>query len=451
MRNVHIVSLGCAKNLCDTQGMIGQLCASGWRLTDSADGADAIIVNTCSFIRAAREESRREIKKAIAHARHCRKPSQVIVAGCWAQDAPETLAQTFPEVKAFLGTGELQKISHVLGLPGTSLIIKGKPGGWLEWDERKYAFPAGGSANLRISEGCSHGCTFCTIPRLRGPYVNRSHDDIMQEVGSYASRNIKEINLIGQDTTAFTYNRHGGRGLEALLKRIIKYDSFRFIRILYAYPKNITDRLLSLIRNESAVCRYLDLPLQHISSPILKRMGRPFNEIQTRELIKKILCGVPGIALRTTFIVGFPGETEQDFLKLLDFVKQGFFMHVGVFVYSREKHTAAAHFNMQIPGKIKQERRHILLSAQQQIVRKKNVSRIGRVYDVMVTRRHGAYAAGRSEFEAPGVDGMIFFTVDPAPACRSWVKKSRRLAAGDMCRVTITEEEDYDCYGVLAS
>ncbi|MFH1380318.1 MAG: 30S ribosomal protein S12 methylthiotransferase RimO [bacterium] len=440
-QTAKIISLGCAKNLCDSQGIGGSLLASGWQLTDNTRRADAVIINTCSFIQDARDESRQTISRIISQSKSKQKNTQVVVAGCWAQDDPLKLKKEFPCVKAFVGTGNLAQISGILQGPGKSLVVKGKPGGWLTWEGRKNLRAAGASAYMRISEGCSNGCSFCTIPRLRGKFTSREMKDILMEAQVLDAAGIKEINLIGQDTTMYGSDLSGNNTLVSLLKKLLAYKSFAFIRILYAYPEHVRDSLLRLIAAESSICKYLDMPLQHIATPILKSMGREQSEAGIRKLIDKIFKYIPDVHLRSSFIVGFPGETENDFSRLLAFITEGHITHGGVFAYSREAHTRAYAMKQQIPEKIKQERKRILLQAQQKAVKQKNKERIGKIIDVLLIYVDTAYGIGRSQWEAPDVDGRIL--------CSGSGLKNKKT--GDIVRVRITDFYEYDCYGEILS
>lgn len=436
-----IISLGCAKNLCDSQGIGGSLLSSGWRLTDSTRRADAVIINTCSFIKDARDESKRTIADMVSRTKARNTDCQIIVAGCWAQDEPQKLARLFPSVKAFVGTGELPRISDILKTEGKSLIVKGRPGGWLSWEGRKHLHPAGGSAYLRLSEGCSNGCSFCSIPRLRGRFTSRIPSDITREADALNNAGIKEINLIGQDTTMYGDDLPGHKNIVSLLERLVSYDSFKFIRLLYAYPDHVRDSLLHVIAREPNICTYLDIPLQHISTPVLKTMGRKQTETSIRKLIEKIYAYIPNVALRSSFIVGFPGESDADFKQLLRFIEEGYITHGGVFTYSREPHTSAYHMKPQIPEKIKQERKKQLLRAQKRVAKRWNKKRIGKTVELLITHKIDSYGIGRSQWEAPDVDGRIVFSGSML----------RNKHVGDTARVLITDCSAYDCYGEIRS
>ncbi|MBD3272451.1 MAG: 30S ribosomal protein S12 methylthiotransferase RimO [Elusimicrobia bacterium] len=433
---VKIVSLGCPKNQCDSQGIAGTLLAQGYALCNDERQADAVIINTCSFINEARDESRATIQKIHRNTRQRSFQPKIIVAGCWAQDEPEYLAQEFPFVRAFVGNGVLPELPRIMADTHTERIVRKKPGGWLAWQGRNNLMPVSRSAYLRISEGCSEGCSFCTIPRLRGPYRSRPLKDIMQEAAELGRNMIKEINIIGQNTTAFGSDRSESVSLSSLVQKLVRLDNFRFIRILYANPKHITGDLLKTIRENQSVCRYLDIPLQHVSTPVLNRMNRSITEKKTRQLIERIIGTVPGISLRTSLMVGFPGEREADFEKLCSFVSEGHFTHLGVFAFSPERCTPAFSMPQQIPQTVKQERKNRLLRIQRRVVRTKLSQRIGKKYDVLITGQAGRMMVGRSEHEAPEIDGLIGIKTG-----------SQSYAIGDICRVRIDTVNGYDCIG----
>jgi ribosomal protein S12 methylthiotransferase len=428
-QTVCLVSLGCAKNLVDSEVMLGVLARAGFTLTADRQAARIIIVNTCAFIEASTRE-------AISVIFDCARYKQtgacrhLVVCGCLPQRYKDELLAEFPEVDLFLGTGEFDRIDKHL----KSLMADGRT-------ERLYSrrttllmgaatprivsTPAG-SAYLKIAEGCSHRCTYCTIPLIRGPYRARSQRSIVQEAKHLAGQGVKELNLIAQDTTRYD-------DLAGLLQRLARIDGIAWLRLLYGHPASLGREILAVMAGEEKVCRYLDIPLQHIADPVLRRMGRKITRAKTEALIAALQKHVPGLALRTTFIVGFPGETDTDFEQLMDFTERTRFDHLGVFMYSDEDGTPAARLPGEVPEAVKRERRHRLMSLQRRISREKLAACKGTELTVLVegpaaNNRYSAQA--RSEFQAPEVDGVVLL--------------QEKLQPGTMVRVRINRALTYD-------
>jgi ribosomal protein S12 methylthiotransferase len=441
-RAVYLVSLGCAKNLVDSEVIQGVLAQAGYGLTTKKSVAEIIIVNTCAFIE---EATREAIDTILTLAREkktgaCR---HLIVCGCLPQRYKESLVQELPEVDLFLGTGEFQHIArHIQKLESgrqkknifteheTFLLTPATP--------RLLATPRY-TAYVKIAEGCSHRCTYCTILKIRGPYKSRPPLSILAEVKDLTCRGVKEINLIAQDTTQYGLNSTYAAGLAGLLKKLVRVPDLRWIRLLYCHPLNITPELISLLASEQKICSYLDLPLQHMSDPVLKRMGRRI----TGQRIEKLLCAlretVPDIALRTTFMVGFPGETARDFATLLQFVSAFEFEHLGVFRYRDEEGTPASKLSPRVPEKVKEERYHAIMGLQAKISRRKNRGRTGQHIDVLVegpSQKKGFALQGRAVFQAPEVDGVVYI-------------KSGKSADGSFVKVKITGGFTYDLAGEI--
>jgi len=429
---VYLESLGCAKNLVDSEVMLGILAQAGYRFTRQCSEADIIIINTCAFIEDAVEES---IDTIFRHARQktagaCR---HLVVCGCLPQRYKDSLPEALPGVDLFLGTGETGSIARHL-----KKLSAGKGPGRVLWGRKSFLMHAatprilatpGGSAYIKIAEGCAHRCTYCTIPAIRGPCRGRPQGSIIREAATLAGQGIREINLISQDTTQY-------RDLAGLLRRLARISGLSWIRLLYCHPRNLTGDIIKVIAGEEKVCSYIDMPLQHISDRVLKRMGRRTTRKKTEALLDALRRQVPGIAIRTTFIVGFPGETAGDFKELLSFAEQFRFDHLGVFPYRDEEGTPAAQLGPKVREKIKQERYALLMQAQAAIAREKNRAYGGRELDVLIegASAHPRYALqGRAAFQAPEVDGVVY-TNDAVPA-------------GSFVKMRITRALTYDLVG----
>ena len=439
---VYLVSLGCAKNLVDSEVIQGVLVQAGYELTSERKAADIIIVNTCAFI----EEATREAIETILSLAGQKKTGScrhLVVCGCLPQRYKEGLLLALPEVDLFLGTGEFQRIDrHLKKLEvgrRTAKIFTDRPTYLPGPATPRILATPGYTAYVKIAEGCSHRCTYCTIPGIRGPYVSRTPRSIVAEVKNLAAMGVKEFNLIAQDTTRYGLERGQKDDLAALLKKLVRIPDIAWLRLLYCHPLTITDELISLLAAEKKICSYLDLPLQHISDPVLKRMGRRI----TGQRIEKLLCAlrerVPDIALRTTLMVGFPGETARDFSTLLQFIADFEFEHLGVFRYRDEEGTPASKLSPRVPEKIKEERYHAIMSLQAKISRKRNQARIGQKLEVLVEgpAKSAKYALqGRAEFQAPEVDGVVYI-------------KKGSSAAGSFVKVRIISGLTYDLVGEM--
>jgi len=439
---VYLVSLGCAKNLVDSEVIQGVLVHAGYGLTSDRKAAEVIIVNTCAFI----EEATREAIETILSLAEEKKTGAcqyLVVCGCLPQRYKESLVQELPEVDLFIGTGEFQHIArHLKKLeagPRKEKIFVDHATYLLSPATPRILATPGYTAYVKIAEGCSHRCTYCTIPKIRGPYASRPPRSILAEAKSLAARGVKEINLIAQDTTQYGLNSSFAGGLAGLLKKLVRVPDIDWIRLLYCHPLNITPELISLLSAEKKICSYLDLPLQHISDPVLKRMGRRITGRQTRELLYTLRQKVLDISLRTTCMVGFPGETARDFSSLLQFISEFEFNHLGVFRYRDEEGTPASRLSPKVPEKIKEERYHAIMSLQANISRRKNRGRMGRVVEVLVegpSQKKGYALQGRAAFQAPEVDGMVYI-------------KEGRAAVGSFVKVKITSGLTYDLVGEI--
>jgi ribosomal protein S12 methylthiotransferase len=438
-RTVRLISLGCPKNLVDSEVMLGLLREKGW-VPSAKDEADVVIINTCSFIREAQEESIETIL-TMAAAKGKGKCRRLVVAGCLPQRYGRELVAELPEVDLFLGTGEIHRVADLLEKSAAGELQQkdfiGEPSYLYDHQTPRLITTAPGSVYLKIAEGCSNCCSYCMIPKIRGQVRSRQLASILLEAEQAVSQGAREINLIAQDTTAYGRDLEDGTDLVRLLQGLAKIEDLRWIRLLYAHPAHVTPELIRLIRDEKRICKYLDLPLQHIDSRLLQAMNRPVSEKEVRELLAGLRKEVPGITLRTSLMVGFPGETEKKFQKLLDFVREAQFDLLGVFRYSREEGTAAAEMKGQVSERIKARRYHQIMRLQKQISQRKQKEQIGSRVEVLVERPGKSSAVlweGRTQGQAPEVDGITLLT-----------KGSCQL--GEIVNVQITEATSYDLYG----
>ena len=428
------VSLGCAKNLVDTEVMLGIMQENGIELTPNPADADILIVNTCAFILSAKEESITTILNLAEYkSGRCRS---LIVAGCLGQLYKGELLDEMPEVDAVIGTGAWNRIMEAIEetLSGRRVILIGEREIIYDSKTPRIRTTPNYTAYVKISEGCNNRCAFCSIPLIRGRQISRTIEDIKSEVEQLAEAGVKEINLIAQDTTAYGTDLYGKPKLVELLRELVKVD-IHWIRILYAYPRRFTDELIDLIASEPKICNYVDLPLQHVSNKILKRMNRPDTRESIEALLKKIRERIPDVVIRSTFIVGFPGETEEDFLELMNFLLEQQLEKVGIFTYSREENTAAYDFPDQISEEVMQERYHISMSTQSLISQKRNEALEGRELEVLIEGRDeevSQVVAGRSYRDAPEVDGLVY------------IENDGRSKEGDIVRVKVLAGFVYD-------
>jgi len=429
-----MVSLGCPKNLVDSEVMLGILKGAGLELTADEAQADILVVNTCGFIGDAKEESIDTILSLAEHKKtgRCRK---LIVAGCLSQRYKDDLSISLPEVDCFIGTGEYHRIAEVVEDGFLERVLVGLPTYIHDYTTPRIISTPGFYAYVKVAEGCSNHCSYCSIPSIRGEFRSRPIDSVVKEAESLAGQGIKEINLIAQDTTSFGKDR--GEGLEPLLKKLIPVKGIEWIRLLYLYPGRITDEVITIMKNEEKVLPYIDLPLQHISPPVLKAMNRQYTRIGVEALMEKLRSRLPDVTLRTSMIVGFPGEKESDFKELLDFVESVKFDRLGVFTYSREEGTPAWSMKGQVPKKIKSGRMDALMSAQREISLEKNRALVGSAVSVMVEGANedgdGFGLKGRAASQAPDVDGAVYL-------------KGRHVEPGKIVSAIVTGAGDYDLY-----
>ncbi len=452
---IGFVSLGCPKNLVDSEVMLGLVQRAGHTLTADAADADVIVVNTCAFIDSAKQESVDAILEMAAHKRN--RAKRLIVTGCLGERYREQLQREMPEIDVVLGTNEVPDIVRAVeGHPGEPVpITLFRKRGTNHADESQdvqaresqyYLYDANTPrvlatprhfAYLKIAEGCDYKCAFCIIPKLRGPYRSRPVGSLVQEACSLAARGVRELLLISQDTTFYGVDRGERSALARLLRELNRIDGLEWIRLLYLYPTTIDDRVLDAIGDCGKVCRYIDLPLQHASAPVLKRMKRPGTGATYARLLDRIRRRLPGVALRTTFIVGFPGESEAEFRELETFVREQAFDHVGVFTYSHEEGTTAYRLGDDVPGPVKTARQRLIMKTQRALVARRNRARIGQRVRLLVDGpgiEHELVLKARTEGQAPDIDSVVYLSdCDPSA-----------LASGTFVEAEIVGSRGYD-------
>jgi ribosomal protein S12 methylthiotransferase len=405
-----MVSLGCPKNLVDGEVMLGRLQGAGYRLVADAKQADVIVVNTCAFIDRARQESVDAILE-MAREKEIGRAKRLVVTGCLTQRYDADLRREIPEIDATLGTDQVDQILRAAGGEAICLEAAAGPPTWVydHTSPRVLSTPPW-LAYVKISEGCDYTCSFCIIPTLRGRHRSRGVEDVVAEARALAARGVREVVLVAQDSTRYGLD-HGVRdGLAYLLRRLGRIDGLRWIRVLYAYPSTLTDPILDAIASEEKVVKYVDIPLQHASEPVLRRMRRPTGRGHLLGMVQRIRERVPRVAIRTSFIVGFPGETDADFERLLEFVKAGQFDNVGVFTFSDEEGTASAALPKRVPARVKSQRLRGLMALQKAISLRKNRARVGERAEVLVEGSHpdsDLLLRGRLSTQAPEIDGQV--------------------------------------------
>jgi len=438
---VGIVSLGCPKTLVDSEVILGKVLGAGYSITQDIEKSDVVLLNTCGFIRDAKQESIDTLLRLLELKKE-KKLLGVVVVGCLVQRYAEELQKEFPEVDAFIGSGDYKRIAEVLKkvTSGRKFVSVHKAGYLAGADEARVALTPLHSRYLKISEGCDHACSFCVIPKLRGRYRSRHIADLVREAKQLAEEGAKELVVIGQDITRFGWDYAGKSLLPKLLEALGTVRGVKWVRLLYTYPSTLTDEILRAVAKSKQICRYIDLPLQHISDKILKAMRRGTTKKQIVELIRKIRDMIPGVVIRTSFIVGFPGEIEEDFEELLAFMREIKFERLGIFRYSQEEGSPAAEFAGQVPEKIKEERYHRAMQLQQEIAREVNRRSIGQELRVLVEaqdEKDPASWTGRSFMDAPEVDGSVL------------IRTKKEITAGKFYTVKITGAQDYDLAGEI--
>jgi len=410
-KTVGMVSLGCPKNLVDGEVMLGRLQGAGYELVPDAKQADVIVVNTCAFIDRAKQESVDAILE-MAREKEEGRARRLVVTGCLSERYDAELRQAIPEIDATLGTGQVADILRAVDGEATSRAEAGPDLPSWVYDHtlpRVLSTPPW-LAYVKISEGCDYTCSFCIIPKLRGRHRSRGVEDIVSEARALAARGVREIVLVAQDSTRYGLD-HGVRdGLAYLLRRLGRVDGIRWVRVMYAYPATLSDKVLDAIASEDKVVKYVDIPLQHASEPVLKRMKRPTGKGNLLGMIARIRDRVPGVAIRTSFIVGFPGETAEDFARLLEFVEAGRFDNVGVFTFSDEEGTTSWDLPGRVPARVKESRRRRLMSLQKRLSLRRNRARVGERVEVLVEGAHpdsDLLLRGRLSTQAPEIDGQV--------------------------------------------
>jgi len=442
---IGIKSLGCPKNLVDSEVICGKLREKGYQISEKIDNSDIVIINTCSFIKDAVEESIEEIL-SLAKLKKEGKIKHIIVTGCLPQRyKDDNLSLELPEVDAFLGVGDLLEIDKVIKniLQGEQIYkVSSEPEFLYNHNTPRTILTPQHYAYIKISEGCQNNCSYCLIPQIRGNHRSRKMEDIIEEVKLLSEKqNLSEIILIGQDTTLYGIDLYGEYKLAELLKKLsfLELNNLKWIRLLYTHPAHYNDELIEVIASYPKICSYLDLPLQHVSDKILKRMNRPIKKSNVISLINKLRDRISNLTLRSTFIVGFPGETDQDFEELLDFVKEFRFERLGTFIFSREEGIPAYDFPQQISMRIKKERLKKLMLTQQSISKEINNAYIGKEIDVLVDEiKPGKpkIAIGRTKGDAPEIDGKVVIRGD-------------KTQVGKFIKVKVTEASEYDLAGVI--
>ncbi len=432
---VGMMSLGCPKNLVDGEVMLGRLEQTGHRVVADPGEADVVVVNTCAFIDRAKQESVDAILE-MAREKETGRARRLVVTGCLTQRYDAELRQEIPEIDATLGTGQVEDI--VRAVDGEATSLEDAPDGPPTWvydhTTPRVLSTSPWLAYVKISEGCDYTCSFCIIPTLRGRHRSREVEDVVAEVRALAARGVREVVLVAQDSTRFGLDHGVRNGLAYLLRRLGRIDGIRWIRVMYAYPQTLSDPILDVIADEEKVVKYVDIPLQHASTPVLKRMKRPTGRGHLLGMIERVRERVPGVAIRTSFIVGFPGETEEDFGRLLEFVKAARFDNVGVFTYSDEEGTTSYDHSARVPARVKEARRRKLMSLQKRISMRRNRARVGDRVEVLVEGTHAdtdLLLCGRTATQAPEIDGQVIINDGTAEP-------------GTFVKVEITEAHPYD-------
>ena len=440
---VGFVSLGCPKNQLDTEVMLHEVASAGYEITPDETEADVVIINTCGFIESAKREAIDNILD-IAWLKKNRTLRAIVVTGCLAERYRESILEEIPEVDAVLGVGSIHNIVEAI----EAVTVNKKKGSKRKYTsfEDKESVTLGGdrilttpeyTAYLKIAEGCDNRCAYCAIPSIRGRFRSRTIEDIVKEAKDLEALGVRELNIVAQDTTRYGLDIYGEYSLAKLLRAITEATTIPWIRLLYCYPDKITDELVAEIRDNDRILKYIDLPIQHISDRMLSAMNRHGDSAMIRSVIKKLREQIPSMVIRTTFIVGFPGETEEDFLELCEFVKEARFEHLGVFPYSREEDTVAYDMPDQIDEQLKQDRADIIMNEQLEINTANNEKNLGKIITVLcedydpVAQVH----YGRSAADAPEIDGKVYFRAE------------KKIAPGSFVKVKVREVLDYDLMG----
>lgn len=432
---VGMISLGCPKNQVDGEALLAKLAQAGYQIVNEIENSDVMIVNTCGFI----EDAKREAIDAILEVAQYKEAgliSAIVVTGCLAERYQDEILKEMPEVDAVIGIGANSDIVKVCDKALCGIKTSNFPNKcYLPLDGERMLSTPPHWAYLKIAEGCDNRCAYCAIPGIRGDFRSRTIESVVDEAKSLVNRGVKEIILVAQDTTKYGQDLYGEYSLDKLLKELVKIDGLEWIRFFYCYPQRITDSLIDVIANEDKVCKYIDIPLQHSDATVLKNMNRVGDGNDYRVLLNKMREAIPGLALRTTFMVGFPGETDEQFENLCEFVKDMKFDKMGCFTFSPEEDTPAFDMENQIDEDVKKRRQEVLMNAQFFITEASNKSRIGNVYKVIVDSFAERKYTGRSYMDSPEIDSGIIFT------------SNKKLNIGDFVDVKITDFDGYDLIG----
>lgn len=432
---VGMISLGCPKNQVDGEALLAKLAAAGYQIVNEIENSDVMIVNTCGFIEDAKREAIDTILE-VAQYKEAGVISALVVTGCLAERYQDEILKEMPEVDAVIGIGANADIVKVCDKALCGIQTSNFPNKcYLPIDDERLLSTPSHWAYLKIAEGCDNRCSYCAIPGIRGKFRSRKIESVVDEAKSLVNRGVKEIILVAQDTTKYGQDLYGEYSLDKLLKELVKIDGLEWIRLFYCYPQRITDSLIEVIANEEKVCNYIDIPLQHSDTTVLKNMNRVGDGNDYRVLLDKMRKAIPDLALRTTFMVGFPGETDEQFENLCDFVKDMKFDKMGCFTFSPEEDTPAFDMDNQIDEDVKKRRQEVLMNAQYSITEASNKSRVGNVYKVIIDSFADGKYTGRSYMDSPEIDSGIIFT------------SNKKLNIGDFVNVKITDFDGYDLIG----
>lgn len=440
MRKVLFISLGCDKNLVDSEYMLGQLVEKGYEITDDEEQADVIVVNTCSFIHDARDESVQNILDMAGY-KDLGSCKALIITGCLAQSYGRDILEELPQVDAVIGTNSYDEISDVIdrAYNGERSVVKKELKGFPEISGKRVVTTGGHYEYLKIAEGCGKNCSYCAIPKFRGPYRSVPMERLLEEARSLAAQGVVELNLVAQETTLYGVDIYGKKMLHILLEKLCGIEELHWIRIMYCYPEEIYPELIETMRTQPKICDYLDIPIQHCSDDVLRLMKRRTGKRELKEMINELRKNIPDIALRTTLIAGFPSETEEQHREMMEFVKEIGFDRLGVFAYSKEDGTPAAEMDGQISEDVKAARVEDIMLLQQELSAGRNEKLVGKELEVFVEGYipdDNVYI-GRTYADAPNVDGYVFFESD------------KQLESGVFVKCVITDHSEYDLYGEI--
>ena len=431
--NVGFVHLGCSKNLVDTEMTIGLFKENGYKIVNNEEEADVLVINTCGFIEPAKEEAINTILEMAEYKK--KRCKYLIVMGCLVERYKEELSKAIPEVDLWIKYSSYSTIWEQI-----ETILKSEKENKNNLDFLNRVITTGNNfAYLRIAEGCSNFCTYCAIPKIRGPFVSRKMEEVIEEAKKLVNEGYEELIIIAQDTTKYGIDIYGESKLAELLKELCKIEKLKWIRFLYAYPETITEELIEVVKNEDKICKYFDIPIQHISNSVLKRMNRKSNGETIRNLIKRLRKEIPGVVIRTTVMVGFPGETKEDFEELYDFVKEARFERLGAFSFSKEEGTPAEKLKDQIHPMTKKSRYNKIMSLQQKIASETQQEMVGKELEVLIETKtfDGKYYVGRSYREVPDIDGLIY------------IEMVDKALEGKFVKCKITKASGYDLIGKI--